>query len=1148
MAIKLVDLFSGCGGMSLGFQNAGFKIVSAFDNWWPAIDIYKRNFDHPILQRDLSDDSVIEEIKALSPDIIIGGPPCQDFSIAGNRNFEGKRANLTLSYGKIIEIIKPKWFVMENVYNIEKSPVFEKVIDIFKKAGYGITKRVWDASFMGVPQMRRRYFVIGKLGEKDDFILDDLLAGLSEKPTTVRDYLGDKLGADYYYMHPRSYARRAIFSIDEPSSTIRGVNRPMPDTYKAHPADKTNDFSKVKNLSTKERSYLQTFPEWFDFVGSKADVEQTIGNAVPVKMAEYIARAIMNRISLESGSNATGTINDNNTHIALTPVERIKAKFKGFAWTNFKDVITDFLSTFGIAETTIKRIASRITDLSCGPIYIYRKAIVYCNVDSSANLFEQQCKSWIPGQIVISFTPDGVFWRDKDGNNGFTGYEHLYLNIDKFLPLITNELNQRDIYKTQDIGTLVSSLYRSLRLDGNTNETAITVVFNILYITLFPVESKKNEVENVINGSFQCYEDRILTLWESNKDNCYISHVDAIISKETFAYVKALLNNDMKGLDIEVLTSLVYKLLDDKDASLYGHQTSFTNVLKVINPLLLDRLRSNIKNANKEQLVRVANEILHLSCLDPTNSPGCFLSAAFMGLKDILSSIDDAIGTNYNEKLSVKQFVSVVDNIIAAELTKLTLTYCALSDNKKPVTIEMLKSIYSQLSIYIENALYVDWEKVLPYPEHTYIMGSPRFLGARKLKKEKQLRDAVYHAFGKEVGTVDYCSAWLIKSAKFIKSTNSKAAFVLTNSVVQGVQVADIWNDVFNEQCEIGFAYRSFKWKTADSGNVGVSVVIIGLQSTNEKEAKTLYLENKTVKCDKIGPYLLPNTDAIVRESDANLFGILPFIRKGNMAYDGSSKGPGKLLIETKNELNELLSDDPGSSKYIRRIVGSEEFINAVNRWCIWIPTEELPDDVHSMPAMLKRIENVRLYRATSTASQKCKDTPHRFRESFATSVGKQSIVIPSVSSENRPYIPVGFVSDKVIVSNLAFAVYDSDIWALAIISSRMHMLWIKTVCGALETRYRYSNTLGYNTFPVPYISDSNKEVLKELVYSLIDTRERHCDMSLGDLYNDMPEDLKKIHLLIDNTVDSLYRPYPFEDDNDRITHLINMYQSKLEI
>lgn len=291
---RLIDLFAGCGGMSLGFQNAGFEVIAAYDFWQAAIDIYKENFQHPIYKVDLSQKEISEELAAANPDIIIGGPPCQDFSIAGKREFEGKRANLTLIYSNIISAVKPRWFVMENVYNIEKSPVFAQAVSNFRKAGYGITKRIWDASYMGVPQMRKRYFVIGKLGAPDDFLMPSLLKGLTEKRMTVRQYLKDSpLDTEYYYMHPRSYARRSIFSIDEPSATIRGVNRPIPSGYQFHPADKTRDINLVRSLTSKERSYLQTFPAEFIFVGAKTDIEQAIGNAVPVKMAEYIAKRII---------------------------------------------------------------------------------------------------------------------------------------------------------------------------------------------------------------------------------------------------------------------------------------------------------------------------------------------------------------------------------------------------------------------------------------------------------------------------------------------------------------------------------------------------------------------------------------------------------------------------------------------------------------------------------------------------------------------------------------------------------------------------------------------------------------------------------------------------------------------------------------
>jgi len=291
-----VDLFSGCGGMTLGFEQAGFDVVAAFDNWKPAVEVYKANFKHPITQIDLNEDEAQELINEEKPDVIVGGPPCQDFSIAGGRDFSGKRANLTLRFAEIVINAKPNFFVMENVYNIQGTPVLSKVLDQFSKAGYGLTHGIFDASLMNVPQRRKRYFVIGELGGESDGLRTLIEKSLAKKSLTVREYLGDKLKTDFYYMHPRSYARRAVFSIDEPSSTIRGVNRPIPQTYKFHNADAAKSMDKVRALSSTERGLLQTFPEDFIFLGPKTSVEQMIGNAVPVNMANFIAQRIMEKI------------------------------------------------------------------------------------------------------------------------------------------------------------------------------------------------------------------------------------------------------------------------------------------------------------------------------------------------------------------------------------------------------------------------------------------------------------------------------------------------------------------------------------------------------------------------------------------------------------------------------------------------------------------------------------------------------------------------------------------------------------------------------------------------------------------------------------------------------------------------------------
>ena len=295
--METVDLFSGCGGLSLGFQNAGFEILAAFDKWEPAVKVYRDNFNHPIYDIDLGSEEGLEFVKSLKPQMIIGGPPCQDFSSAGKRDETLGRADLTISYANIVSAAKPEWFVMENVERITKSHILKEAIQIFKKAGYGISYQVLDASFCGVPQSRKRFFLVGHKHSTDNFLNPYFNKNLSSKQMTLFDYFGKSLGVEYYYRHPRSYARRGIFSIYEPSPTIRGVNRPIPKGYTRHEGDPVEISDKVRPLTTKERSLIQTFPEDFIFNGTKTDLEQIIGNAVPVKLGEYVANCINEYIS-----------------------------------------------------------------------------------------------------------------------------------------------------------------------------------------------------------------------------------------------------------------------------------------------------------------------------------------------------------------------------------------------------------------------------------------------------------------------------------------------------------------------------------------------------------------------------------------------------------------------------------------------------------------------------------------------------------------------------------------------------------------------------------------------------------------------------------------------------------------------------------
>lgn len=278
-------------------MNAGHIVLSAYDNWEDALIVYHNNFNHPVVRLDLSNvDLATDTIMPLHPEMIIGGPPCQDFSSAGLRNEDNGRGNLTICYARIVANIHPEWFVMENVSRITQTQKLVEAREIFSNAGYGLTQVVLDASRCGVPQKRKRFFLIGKLGENDNFMDDYLRANLSDHDMTIAEALGD-IGINYYYRHPRSYARRGIFSVNEPSPTIRGVNRPLPAGYRLHPNDPVNDLEGIRSLTTRERSLIQTFPEDFHFEGSKTSVEQMIGNAVPVNLGTYVGTCIQQYVN-----------------------------------------------------------------------------------------------------------------------------------------------------------------------------------------------------------------------------------------------------------------------------------------------------------------------------------------------------------------------------------------------------------------------------------------------------------------------------------------------------------------------------------------------------------------------------------------------------------------------------------------------------------------------------------------------------------------------------------------------------------------------------------------------------------------------------------------------------------------------------------
>lgn len=342
-----MDLFAGCGGLSIGFENAGFDLVAAYEFWRPAAKCYKDNFDHPVYEIDLSDThKAIEEVLRFNPELIIGGPPCQDFSHAGKR-IESDRANLTKAFAEIIVAVKPNYFVMENVDRARNSNAYHEAREIFVNSGYGLTEIVLDASHCGVPQKRKRFFCIGILDGNNDALRDYIEKDITKEETTLRDYFGSNLGFEFYYRHPRNYNRRAVFSIDEPAPTMRGVNRPVPKGYPGHPNDACPINDSVRSLTTEERALIQTFPKEYIWSGTKTDREQMIGNAVPVKLGEFVAIALRKYIE------------NSDTKPTKMPFRQWLVEKEGYSSRAAGDVVS-----------RVKR-ANKLHPMSTIPVYYY---------------------------------------------------------------------------------------------------------------------------------------------------------------------------------------------------------------------------------------------------------------------------------------------------------------------------------------------------------------------------------------------------------------------------------------------------------------------------------------------------------------------------------------------------------------------------------------------------------------------------------------------------------------------------------------------------------------------------------------------------------------------------------------------------------
>lgn len=655
-------------------------------------------------------------------------------------------------------------------------------------------------------------------------------------------------------------------------------------------------------------------------------------------------------------------------------------------------------------------------------------------------------------------------------------------------------------------------------------------------------------------------------------------HIPELTAKTRELMIECGDRNNWKEINPDIFGSMFQAVKTAEVRSGLGqHYTSVPNIRKVINPLFMDNLREEFEK-NKDSINKLKTlqaRLGKIRIFDPACGSGNFLIIAFKQMKllemDIIKRIQEISGEkDFQMNLSVielKQFYGIEIDDFACEIAKLSLWLAEHQMNCKfreeigepKPTLPLSESGH----IVCGNALRMDWEEVCPkYIEKTtlahevdradlrntplkldlpkeeaevYILGNPPYEGARKQSAEQKAdMDFVFSDYEK-YRDIDYIGCWFYLGAKYIKNSNNKLAFVSTNSITQGQQVALLWDKILAKNIEIYFAYTSFKWANNAKNNAGVTCVIIGLSNVT-KQNKFLYTSTGKANVNAISPYLTSKQPIVSQLK--NSISKLPKMRFGNMPNDGG------YLILNEEEKKSLEQKYPEASKFIKVLLGSKEFINGFRRYCLWINDDQLCEAL-KIPDIAERIELTKLHRKNSKdiGTQKLSLRPHQFRDLHIAKT--HSIIIPSVSSERRTYIPIGFLDRNVIISNAAQAIYDAELWVFGVVTSYMHMVWVRAVGGKLETRIRYSAELCYNTFPFPKISEQQKKRIELCVQEILRIREKYSQKTMAELYDPdkMPKDLYDAHFSLDLVIESCYRKKPFENDEQRLAHLFKMYE-----
>jgi len=628
---------------------------------------------------------------------------------------------------------------------------------------------------------------------------------------------------------------------------------------------------------------------------------------------------------------------------------------------------------------------------------------------------------------------------------------------------------------------------------------------------------------------------------------------------------------DWKEINPDIFGSMIQAVADEEERGTLGmHYTSVPNILKVLNPLFLDDLWEQLETAgdNKIKLLNLRKRMARIRVFDPACGSGNFLVIAYKQMREIEAQINRLRGeADLPSEIPINNFRGIELRDFPAEIARLALIIaefqCDVLYRGQKEALKDVLPLDSQNWIACGNALRLDWLAICPPTGtgvkllgddlfntpldqaeidfeneggETYICGNPPYIGYNKQTDEqKEDLRRIFEARTRNWRSLDYISGWFGKFSD-IASHGFSAAFVTTNSACQGEHAAILWPILFSEGLQIDFGVANFRWANNAANNATVTVSIVGLSPKNGRE-KYLYVGEHRRKVSNINQYLLEG-DPVPMVAAARSIAGLQQMLLGNMPKDGGN------LILNCDEAEALRHTFPDAERFIYGFYGSNELINGSHRYCLWIEDDQV-ESANAIAPIAKRLQGVSEMRLKSPAksTRDFANRPHRFKQIQGLAIG-YTVIVPSVSSERREFLPVGVLPKENIVSSLAFALYDAPLWSMALIASRMHLVWVATVCGKLETRYRYSNTLGWNTFPVPTLTEQNKTDLTACAKEILLARENHFPATIADLYEPdiMPEDLRRAHEKNDEVLERIYIGRKFKNDTERLEELFDLY------